>query len=178
MVNIGFGKFEIESGTAIVSDPTLDFKSPFQAKDLVAKIGIWIAEVIKTNFDNCAELIVYHEDYDSDEIFEEVECELRACSGQVGIYDQEHFFSSDDDWISLNMDNSDDLAGVIEYGVVANPSDCTGNYQLFIKKEDDEIIAIRLVFICEQEEEEDEEDEFTFDEDEEDDDNENENEDF
>ena len=154
MMKIEFGKFEIESGIMVISDPTLDLRSPFQVKDLVVKSGIWLVEVEKTNFDRCAEIIIYHEDHDSDDILDEINCDIHIGSGQVGIYDQEHYFGSDDDWVSINKDNSDDLVGIIEYGVVGSPDECSGEYKLFVKKDDEDIIGIRLVFICEEEDEE------------------------
>ncbi len=167
------GTFQNVSGSFIVSDPCYAIGNVYIQGQLEnVQIGDWVAEVIKLVEEDgdeaIAEITAKHVSINSGD---NIDIDWNKCkyvigvdSGQAGIFDRQYYNcdehskesqeSNNDfgesDWYYLCCDitESDELAGVIPYGVVTRSGYGDGAYEYFINiNNDKKINAIKIVFI-------------------------------
>lgn len=178
---IELGKFELNSGNVMVSDPCYEVGSWGQAQLNNTKKGEWIAKI--KQFDEGewgirnGELIALHKSIDiSNELNWKLEKAIIGVdSGQAGIFDltvfrndevsmSSTFLSSEaqeekgEKWYSHICDltlETNERAGITKGGVVSSSGYGDGGYELFtIRDENDSVVAIKIVFIGDEVEEE------------------------
>lgn len=198
---IKLGSFEVVSNQVRVSDPCYNLDTWCAGTINKVKRGTWVARVIKSDEgswgNRCAILVAHHKDHpvSFDSINFAIEnIKVGVDSGQAGIFDIQHFrddnvakdvekymeedeqICTDEPWYSLCCDRTldGDGAGVIPFGCVSSSGFGDGSYDCFTIETNNEITAIKIEFINENEEEEieEEEEEEEFDEEDEDDENE------
>lgn len=164
------GNFKTISDKLRISDPCYSRETWCSGAVENAKIGSWLAYVLKS--DEClwgkriAELHAYHDDYANHlthtRNWQPVDFEVGVDSGQVGIFDEEAYRGgTHDEWYDecCNVTLSSSGAGIILGGVVSSSGYGDGVYTAYtLRNEDAEIIGVKVVFI-EPEEEVDEDDE-------------------
>lgn len=177
---IELGQFEITSGEAFVSDPCYEVGTWCQAKLANVKNGHWFASVFQSDEGDWgirnAELIAYHESAQQvNELDWKLEdAEIGVDSGQAGIYDAISYrndsmvgeienklgFDLDEEGEKFYAQNCDltvdtkPFAGVLGHGVVSSSGYGDGGYNLYtIKDNDGEIVAMKVIFIGDEDEE-------------------------
>ena len=170
---------EFEVGSKIlVTDPCYS-KDTWCTQVLDVKPGIWEAEVVMTNCDSwgnrVSELLAWHRDYPTDSADESVSNDIGVDSGQCGFFDFDKYPDGqcgeyDDPATFYGAACKETLkegvpAGVVNgFGVVSSSGYGDGCYNLYVgRDEHDVIVSTRLVFI---EEAEDYDDEYRNEEDE------------
>lgn len=159
------GMFEVESGKIRISDPCYKTSLVRCTKVINGKNGIWNAFISIS--DNCvSKLEAIHSDFLNDTVTEWVESknDIGVDSGQVCIVD-DNFYRKDEivdkldiaKYISLEKDGdkwyarccaiTEQKAGIMPYGCVSQSGYGDGSYTLYTKKYDNEIVAIKVLFI-------------------------------
>ncbi|RAV14393.1 DUF4241 domain-containing protein [Paenibacillus contaminans] len=167
---IELGKFQVESGKLVVSDPCFDLNDvPVMGVLENARNGVWNGLVEKTELDDwgevCSKLFAHHNNNSIDDL-QWVRCDfiIGVDSGQAGIFDIVKYRLSDSetenqdpdadsDWYLACCDitESNDEAGVIDGGVVSRSGMGDGGYQAFLAKDErEQIIGVKIVFIREE----------------------------
>jgi hypothetical protein len=168
------GKFDITSGKVMVSDPCYTVGTWCQGQLDNVKNGEWVANVERSDEGSWgirnAELIAYHSEHrmPSDYQWSMESFDIGVDSGQCGFYDLNfyrndsmvgeiqnrlHFDLNEDGerFYSLNCDltcETEDHAGVMDYGVVSTSGYGDGGYNLFtVRDSEGMVIAMKVVFI-------------------------------
>lgn len=186
---ISLGEFKVESGKLFISDPC--YKRDIWCASAVSntKKGTWEAYIETKDEGEWGErisgLYAIHTDYSYNEVTEYPDCDsiinLGVDSGQLGIFDYEHF--RDDQQFDIyfeskfvpnsECENEGDKfygaccditlsklgAGVIPYGCVSSSGYGDGMYYALIYFHNNEVVAVKVVFIDEYDDE-DEDDEY------------------
>jgi len=172
--------FEIKSGKVHVADPCYEVGTWCGGYNIPAKNGTWNAEVMEVG-SWVAEFTAYHVDHEPnsvDDLLLDTSLDLGVDSGQFGIFDVEGYKGyadgddskwyydicrvtcpawDDDDW---NKHKNDPTYGVTPDGTgfVSRSGWGDGSYEgYFLRDEDGNVVAFRVVFIGDEEEEEEEE---------------------
>ncbi len=158
MNQIKLGTFEMESGLMMVSDPCYSRGTWCQCDKIKAKNGVWHATVNMKKYDSwgerCASLTAIHESIVEKNHslipWYETEAEIGVDSGQAGIYDSKHYTDRDADssWYEINCNETCGKvpAGIIPHGCVSASGFGDGSYELLVKKDNDEVIAAKILF--------------------------------
>jgi len=174
------GRFEISKGEVVVSDPCYPKGIWCQGILSGVKTGLWKA-VARTcdSGERVGELIAFHEAHGSlmDLRFQwkKEYFSVGVDSGQAGFF-QEDKYRNDacvgdtpiPEWLDTRKEGDkwygscctitiDAMAGVLDGGVVASSGYGDGIYDVYTAEENGEIVAMKLVFIEEDEEWDDEE---------------------
>ncbi len=172
MENIG--KFKIKSGKIIITDPCYEKGIWCQERAENVKKGTWSAYIKKTNDqlfgERISELIAVHDDFDIEEMnFEKHSNNIGVDSGQAGIFDEKYYkddsivkdnmlshIRSDEKWYSMccKQSLSEEQAGVVLFGCVSSSGYGDGNYSHYVCFVNDEIVAVKIIFIGDEEENE------------------------
>jgi len=158
------GTFEVESGKLMITDPCYEPGTWCQGELREVHNGTWSARVIKNGEGRCAELVAECDVVSLSEasrFWEPQDIDVGVDSGQAGIFDSEHFRSEADaigiekSWYSMCCDKTLGKmgAGVIPCGVVSSSGYGDGSYNCFIRKRKDKIVAVKIIFISEEDEE-------------------------
>jgi hypothetical protein len=173
---INLGSFNVNSGKVVVSDPCYDRGTWCQAVLENVKNGEWIADVKQSDEGSWgirnAELIAYHSGYGMPKDYQwtKTSHDIGVDSGQAGIYDDNFYrndsligeiknslhFNLDEDgerFYSLNCDltcRTENNGGVMEQGVVSTSGYGDGGYDLFIVEQDGQVVAMKVVFISDE----------------------------
>ena len=165
------GTIELKN-EVMVSDPCYDLGTWCQGIVGGVKAGKYNAFAIITDEgswgERVAELIVIHEDADINEITDELDFEVGVDSGQAGIFNLDYYkeHQPDDDYDNrkswyrrvCDITCSDGDCGTIDNeGVVSSSGYGDGGYVCYAAyNKENEIVALRVVFIEDYEEDEDE----------------------
>lgn len=164
------GEFINESGEFIVSDPCYKVGTWCQGKLNNVATGTWKASIVNSDEGDwgirCAELIAVHESTKDTYALDWELCEFTVGvdSGQAGIFDKKYYnnddiFDADEKPRNDFGDNkfygfccdttdSEEGAGVLKYGTVSSSRYGDGGYDCFIaKNEKNEIVAVKIIFI-------------------------------
>ena len=167
-------QFEIVSGKVRVTDPCYDEKTWCSAGVDNVKNGVWNAFVVMKNErewgTRCAELQVWHSDYRKDDVvthtMEYIKADIGVDSGQAGVFDSKFFkdpksvagvertyngarLCEDEPWYSMCCDRTlgEKMWGTIPYGAVSRSGFGDGGYNAYLTKKDGKVVAIKIVFI-------------------------------
>jgi hypothetical protein len=168
------GKFNVESGKVMVSDPCYEVGTWCQGQLDKVKNGEWVANIEQSDEGSWgirnSELVAYHSGYGMPSSWQwnRESFDIGVDSGQAGIYDL-NFYRNDsmigeidnslgfdlseegERFYSLNCDltcRTEDKAGVMDYGVVSTSGYGDGGYTLYTARDKDgEVIAMKIVFI-------------------------------
>lgn len=173
---LNLGTFEVESGRLMISDPCYHKGTWCQGELKNVRNGSWNATVVETNEGEwgvrCAELIATHVNAPNiGRIWAKQDIDVGVDSGQAGIFDSEHYRLNDDEndyeyqgdkltpndpWYCMCCDRTLNSpgAGVIPFGVVSSSGFGDGSYRCFVREENDEIVAVKIIFITGEEDEE------------------------
>ena len=160
------GKFEIVTGKVLVSDPCYDKGTWCQGILNNVRKGNWTAYVRKGREGRIAQLIAVADGEKTDKITKPTDFHIGVDSGQCGIFDSEHYqLSSDvkkvpkfnaltlnedaDKWYNMCCDLtlSEVQGGVIPYGCVSSTGWGDGDYYLYTKTKDKEIVGLRVRYM-------------------------------
>lgn len=176
------GTFEVVSGQVMVSDPCYELNTWCQTKLDNVAIGTWTSFI--TKYDDgewgirVSNLVAYLGDTEpTEEEWKLVEgAHIGVDSGQAGIFDATVYRNNDsapdtsflshsrqeeegEKWYSHMCDltlGTGDQAGVTTGGVVSSSGYGDGGYSLYSIIKDDKIVALKIVFIGDEDEEEEE----------------------
>ena len=169
---VAVGEFTVTSGKMMISDPCYNQSTWCQGVISNVKKGLWKAEVVYSDegdFGNrVAELIAYYnakKGLPKQDFWNKEKFEAGVDSGQMSIVDLEKYHGGgdnygDEGWYDMccKITLADKGAGVIEGGVVSSSGFGDGGYDCYsLKDKQGKIVAIKVVFIGEEEEEEDNE---------------------
>lgn len=163
------GTIELKNDV-MVSDPCYELGTWCQGIVGGIKAGKFNAYAIVTDEgdwgERIAELVVIREDADIEGINEELDFEVGVDSGQAGIFNFDYYKEKqpDDDWDNpeswyrrvCDITCSDEDCGTIDNeGVVSSSGYGDGGYVCYAAYENEEIVALRIVFIEDYDEEDD-----------------------
>lgn len=174
------GTFELTNESVIISDPCYKKGTWCQGKLEKVKTGTWNTVVIEEDDEGLiAELIVYHDKIDKisdlDGKWDEQPFNIGVDSGQAGFFQEDKYrndstsldlpvyFMDEEEkeegerWygVCCNITLSKMQAGVLEGGAVSSTGYGDGGYALYTVEQDNEIVAMKIIFI-----EEDNDDEY------------------
>ena len=177
---IVLGSFNVVSRKIIVSDPCYDTTDRGGLNKIIkVKNGIWAAFLNNSTCGAIGELIVHHIDIKWEEIWDLdiKEDYSSACvdSGQLGIFDLQHFKDDNDvqnnklsshisvtdkgdKWYSMCCEktcNTKLHAGIIPNGVVSSSGYGDGIYPISIGKKDGKVVYIKVQFISDEDSDDD-----------------------
>lgn len=157
-------KFEIVSGTVLVSDPCYPIGTWCQGELSNVKKGVWNVKTTKHS-KRIAEIIVKHDDNKTKPKWQIQDFEVGVDSGQAGVFDKDYYRKDeivkgyilannpkDEPWYSVCCEKtlSKERYGVIPYGAVSSSGYGDGGYTCYTSKNKmGEIDAIKIVFIDE-----------------------------
>ena len=162
--------FKIE-GQVFVSDPCYD--TSVWCTTILENVKPGVYNSMVNRFEGrISELLVFHESVDPESLkFTWVDARIGVDSGQCGVYDLKEFARQKE--MDLHLDEvydkmpfydqvceqtlSEEGWGVLKFGVTASAGYGDGVYDLFTAEKDGKIVAMKLVFISEDEDEEFEE---------------------
>lgn len=177
-------EFEVVSGKVRITDPCYDAGTWCSTEVEKVKNGKWNAFVTKSDEGDwgmrCAVLEVWHSDYKKEVVIFDnmkfIDADIGVDSGQCGIFDSKFYkneevakkfydgvttnpFDKDDLWYSMSCDQTlgEEQWGAIPYGAVSSSGYGDGSYQAFKTVIGGEIVAIKIVFIGDEEDENEEE---------------------
>lgn len=163
---IKIGAFEVTSGKLVVSDPYYELGAWCTGNGLAAKKGAWKAYIVKSNQGQwgvrVAELIVHHKDVSlpADKAWRPEKYYVGVDSGQAGIYCQSEYRGGESGgdyggggWYDKNckLTLNGGQAGTLERGCVASSGFGDGGYAAFAVMEAGKRVALKVVFIGEEE---------------------------
>ena len=168
------GTFTNESGKLRVSDPCY-VKETWCAGVLDAKPGQYRAFSVRCQQEPgyISRLLVCHEDHlaplPGSSLWKLQDIDVGVDSGQAGVFDERYYrddttvsdsdrspdgytICEDEPWYSICCDRtlSIDKAGVIPFGAVSSAGYGDGSYSCFAVKKNDEVIAVMIEFIPEE----------------------------
>ena len=179
-------KFEITSGTMVISDPC--YKIPTWCQGVVERVknGTWVADVEKmqTWGERVSVLFAFNEQALEDTLKngwgKELNFDFGVDSGQLGFFDLEHYqndisavdlpkedfgvdydVESGDSWYRsvCSLTLSSEQWGVLPFGVASSSGYGDGSYPVFaVTNEYDEYVGFMAIFIGEEEDDEEDED--------------------
>lgn len=177
---IELGTFEVSCGQLIVSDPCYSLDTWCQGILQNVKNGIWKGFVLRGTADwgdeRVWEIFAYHEKHRTfpDAICEKQTFEVGVDSGQAGIFNKDDFHGGEDDYgdggwydecCKITLD-APDCAGTLTGGIVSSSGFGDGGYFCYVSKKDEEIVAVRIVFLGDEDEEDEWNDDEEYDEEE------------
>lgn len=159
------GMFEMTSGRMLISDPCYD-KGTYCTHTLDVPDGIWTA-FIKELDRRISELIVMWRCWSYNGPWEKIDAaDIGVDSGQCGMFDPSIFrnsnavppnwwdkrkreIDSSNEWYNMNcsLTLSKSQAGVIPGGCVSSSGWGDGSYSLYVTKDNDEIVGVKVIFI-------------------------------
>jgi len=174
MKKIQVGTFEVKSGKIRVSDPCYD-KDFEKENNLDAENGEWKCKCTKIDTENRVAILEAYctdflDDYKKYKLSKSI---VGVDSGQVGIFDFEHYqdndivkdvqrlnpneiIRSEEPWYSICCDRTLTKlgAGIIPFGCVSSSGYGDGCYKLYYKKsEDNKVYAVKVIFIDDKDDE-------------------------
>jgi hypothetical protein len=179
-------EFEIVSGKVRITDPCYSTDTWCSTEVEKVKKGKWNAFVVKSDEGDwgmrCAVLEVWHSDYKKDDVINDnmefIDADIGVDSGQAGVFDSKFYknekvaknfyagvtttpFDADDLWYSLSCDQTlgEESWGVIPYGAVSSSGYGDGSYRAYKTEIGGEIVAIKIIFIGDEEMENEDSDE-------------------
>jgi hypothetical protein len=180
-------EFEIVSGKVRITDPCYDTSTWCSTEVDKVKNGKWNAFVTKSDEGDwgmrCAVLEVWHSDYKKEVVINDnmkyIDADIGVDSGQAGIFDSKFYkneevankfytekgtgrpFDPDDLWYSLSCDQTlgEEQWGAIPYGAVSSSGYGDGSYRAYKTEIGGEIVAIKIIFIGDEEMENEDSDE-------------------
>lgn len=151
------GSFQVTSSRILISDPCYENYSSRCSGIIEVPNGKWNAYYVRER-NITKELTVVHSDYAYDLFFNWEICNFSCCvdSGQLGFYDWLEFNHQYDYDKFCDLTSSKIETGTNEYGVVTSSGYGDGDYKCYTYHEDNNVVAIKVVFDEEYEEEKDE----------------------
>lgn len=153
------GTFQVTCGLIRVTDPC--YAPDGLGSQFLAKDGTWIAEMDVKDAGTgwgprCHELVIHHCDFQDRTPAEATAIAAFVDSGQCGFFDADRYAmegGADEPFYgtvcALTFDEADPtrFGGVIEWGAVSSSGHGDGCYSVLVSKEDNKVVAARLIFI-------------------------------
>jgi len=169
--------FEIQTGKVYVSDPCYEVGTWCQLHLEKVRTGTWQMDMEHDDHEVVSALVCRHIDCRYP-LFGELAGEIGVDSGQAGVFDSQYYKSNkvaqgieltsedspivDEDsdeyedggaWYNLCCDKTlgDECGGVIPFGALSSSGYGDGGYNVWVAKENDEIVGIKIIFVEEPE---------------------------
>ena len=157
---VEIGQFTVKSGVLEVTDPCYGPGTDHVLEGV--RCGKWVAETeIADGRNSC--ITVRHIDYPMEDYFVFESSDIGVDSGQAGFFDAARYVGGDDqEFYDMVCDltlNTENCAGVIEFGAVSSSGWGDGCYELQTIRQGDEVVAARIVFMVEESDESEDEEE-------------------
>lgn len=169
--SVAVGEFTVTSGKMMISDPCYDQSTWCQGVISKVKKGLWKAQVVYSDEGDfgkrVAELIAYNAEngLPNQDSWNKEKFEAGVDSGQMGIVDLKKYHGRGDncggnEWYDkcCKITLAEESAGVIDGGVVSSSGFGDGGYDCYsLKDKQGKVVAIKVIFIGDEEEENGEE---------------------